>query len=111
MSRRTFRYFLFACIACIVSIASLAQIAAPPAPQRLVVHSNVLNEDREIWVRMPAAAQGSAQGKKESYAVLYMTDAGPNINEIGSTIDFLADANLCRHSSSLPSPTPTASAI
>jgi predicted alpha/beta superfamily hydrolase len=87
MSRRTFCYFLFGCIA---SIASLAQIAAPPAPQRLVVHSNVLNEDREIWVRMPAAARG----KKESYAVLYMTDAGPNINEIGSTIDFLADTNF-----------------
>ena len=90
MSRHTFRCFLFGCIACIVPIAPLAQIAAPPAPQRLVVHSNVLNEDREIWVRMPAAAQG----KKESYAVLYMTDAGPNINEIGSTIDFLADANF-----------------
>jgi predicted alpha/beta superfamily hydrolase len=87
MSRRAFCCFLFGCIA---SIASLAQIAAPPAPQRLVVHSNVLNEDRVIWVRMPAAAQG----KKESYPVLYMTDASTNINEIGSTIDFLADNNL-----------------
>jgi predicted alpha/beta superfamily hydrolase len=87
MSRRTLCYFLFVCMA---SIASLAQVVAPPVPQRLVVHSNVLNEDREIWVRMPAATQG----KKESYAVLYMTDAGPNVNEIGSTIDFLADTNF-----------------
>jgi predicted alpha/beta superfamily hydrolase len=87
MLRHRFCCFLFGCIA---SITSLAQIAAPPAPQRLVVHSNVLNEDREIWVRMPAGAQG----KKESYAVVYMTDAGPNINEIGNTIDFLADADL-----------------
>jgi predicted alpha/beta superfamily hydrolase len=87
MSRRAFCYFLFGCIA---SIASLAQIAAPPVPQRLVVHSNVLQEDRVVWVRMPAAAQG----KKESYAVLYMTDAGTNVNEIGSTIDFLADGNV-----------------
>jgi hypothetical protein len=46
MSRRTFCYFLLGCIA---SIASLAQIVAPPVPQRLVVHSNVLNEDRVIW--------------------------------------------------------------
>src|SRR5580658_2896837 len=84
MLRRTFCYVLFGCI------ASLGQVAAPPAPQRLVVHSNVLNEDRVVWVRMPAAAQG----KKESYAVLYMTDAGPNVNEIGGTIDFLADANF-----------------
>ncbi|HTA22624.1 MAG TPA: alpha/beta hydrolase-fold protein [Terriglobales bacterium] len=87
MSRRTLCYFLFGCMA---SIASLAQVVAPPVPQRLVVHSNVLNEDRVIWVRMPAAAQG----KKESYAVLYMTDAGTNVNEIGSTIDFLADTNF-----------------
>jgi hypothetical protein len=49
-----------------------------------------LNEDRVIWVRMPAAARG----KKESYPVLYMTDAGTNVNEIGSTIDFLADTNF-----------------
>ena len=88
MLRRPF-FLLFGCIACIVSIASFSQIAAPPVAQRLVVHSNVLNEDREIWVRMPAA-----QGKKESYAVLYMTDAGTNVNEIGSTIDFLADTNF-----------------
>jgi uncharacterized protein len=87
MSRHTFRCCLFGCIA---SVASFAQVAAPPAPERLVIHSNVLHEDREIWVRTPAAAQG----KKDSYSVLYMTDAGPNINEIGNTIDFLADAGF-----------------
>ncbi len=87
MSRRAFYYFLFSCI---ISIASFAQDLAPPVPQRLVAHSNVLNEDRVIWVRMPAAAQG----KKESYPVLYMTDGGTNVNEIGSTIDFLADTNF-----------------
>jgi len=87
MFRRAVLYSLFCCIA---TLASLAQVEAPPAPQRLVIHSNVLNEDRVIWVRMPAAAQG----KKDSYAVLYMTDAGMNINEVGSTIDFLADSNF-----------------
>jgi predicted alpha/beta superfamily hydrolase len=87
MSRRAFYYFL---LGLIVSIASFAQDVAPPTPQRLVVHSNVLKEDRVIWVRMPAAAQGS----KESYPVLYMTDGGRNVNEIGSTIDFLADTNF-----------------
>jgi predicted alpha/beta superfamily hydrolase len=87
MFRRAVLYSLFCCIA---TLASLAQVEAPPAPQRLVIHSDVLNEDRVIWVRMPAAAQG----KKDSYAVLYMTDAGMNINEIGSTIDFLSDSNF-----------------
>jgi predicted alpha/beta superfamily hydrolase len=87
MLRRAFYCFFFLCIA---SIASFAQDVAPPVPQRLVVHSNVLNEDRAVWVRMPAASRGS----KESYAVLYMTDGGTNVNEIGSTVDFLADTNF-----------------
>src|SRR6516162_2388843 len=87
MRRRTLLCFLCSSIA---SIASLGQDLAPPSPQRLVVHSNVLNEDRVIWVRMPAASRG----KKESYPVLYMTDGGTNVNEIGSIIDFLADNNF-----------------
>jgi hypothetical protein len=87
MSRRAFYSLL---LVCIVSIASFAQNLAPPVPQRLVVHSNVLNEDRVIWVRMPAAARAG----KERYVVLYMTDGGTNVNEIGSVIDFLAGANF-----------------
>ena len=83
------RKLFYLLVACIASMACVAQDLAPPVPQRLVVHSNILNEDRVIWVRMPAAAQG----KKESYPVLYMTDGGTNVNEIGSTIDFLADNN------------------
>ncbi len=69
---------------------AFTQELAPPAPQRLVVHSNILGEDRVVWVRMPAAAQGS----KQRYAVAYLTDGGPNVNEIGATIDFLANANF-----------------
>lgn len=84
--RRMPRYLLVVAIA---SIACFAQDLAPPSPQRLVIHSNILNEDRVIWVRMPAAARRS----KENYAVLYMTDAGANVNEIGSIIDFLVDNN------------------
>jgi predicted alpha/beta superfamily hydrolase len=38
---------------------------------------------------MPAASQGN----KGSYPVLYMTDGGGNVNEIGGTIDFLASNN------------------
>jgi predicted alpha/beta superfamily hydrolase len=81
MSRRTLLLFLGS-----LSIA-FAQDIAPPAPQRLVVHSNVLNEDRVILVRMPAAAQRG----KSRYAVLYLTDGDGHINEIGSTIDFLVN--------------------
>jgi predicted alpha/beta superfamily hydrolase len=71
----------------ILSISAVSQDFAAPAPQRLVVHSNVLNEDRTILVRMPAAAQRG----KDRYAVLYLTDGDGHINEIGSTIDFLVN--------------------
>lgn len=86
MSHRTFCLCL---LVVFTSIACSAQDIAPPLPQRLVIHSNILNEDRVIWVRMPAASQGN----KTSYPVLYMTDGGSNVNEIGSTIDFLAGNN------------------
>src|SRR5579859_7418127 len=81
MSRRLF--FLFAAFGPFV----FAQDFAPPAPQKLVVHSKILNEDRTILVRMPAAAQRG----KDKFAVLYLTDGDGHINEIGSTIDFLVN--------------------
>jgi predicted alpha/beta superfamily hydrolase len=87
MSRRILSLLL--CLG-LGSFCGVAQEMTPPVPQRLVIHSKILNEDRTIWVRMPAAAQG----KQESYAVIYATDAGGNVNEIGSTVDFLADNNL-----------------
>jgi len=88
MSLRAVSTFLIVCFA---SIASLAQNLAPPAPERITIHSNVLNEDRAILVRMPAAAQG----KKDKYAVLYLADGDGHINEVGAIIDFLASQNRC----------------
>jgi predicted alpha/beta superfamily hydrolase len=92
MSARRLQYLLVGYTVLLVSFGqvSAAQDLAPPLPQRLLVHSNILNEDRVVWVRMPAAARA----QKERYPVLYMTDGGTNVNEIGSTIDFLADANF-----------------
>lgn len=71
----------------ILTIATIAQDIAPPIPQKLVVHSNILNEDRVIWVRTP---HGYELGK-DPIPVLYLTDGDGHINEIGSTIDFLVD--------------------
>jgi predicted alpha/beta superfamily hydrolase len=78
-------------ILCLASIASIAQNLAPSAPERITIHSNVLNEDRPILVRMPAAAQG----KKDKYPVLYLADGDGHINEVGAIIDFLASQNRC----------------
>jgi predicted alpha/beta superfamily hydrolase len=88
MSLRAVSTFLIVCIA---SIVSVAQNLAPPAPERITIHSNVLNEDRAILVRMPAAAQG----KKDKYPVLYLADGDAHINEVGAIIDFLASQSRC----------------
>jgi uncharacterized protein len=70
-----------------LTIAAAAQNIAPPIPQKLVVHSNILNEERVIWVRTP---HGYELGK-DPLPVLYLTDGPDHINEIGSTIDFLVN--------------------
>lgn len=88
MSLRAVSTFLVVCIA---SIISVAQNTAPPTPERITIHSNVLNEDRAILVRMPAAAQG----KKDRYPVLYLADGDGHINEVGAIIDFLVSNNRC----------------
>ena len=67
--------------------AALAQDIAPPIPQKFVVHSIILNEDRTIWVRTP---HGYTSGK-DLLPVLYLTDGDGHINEIGNSIDFLVD--------------------
>src|ERR1700722_9599354 len=82
------RRLLFAGFACfILTIAAAGQDIAPPIPQKLVLHSNILNEDRVSWVRTP---HGYESGK-DPLPVLYLTDGDGHINEIGSTIDFLVD--------------------
>src|SRR5580693_5870941 len=80
--------FFFAGIL-LLALSAAAQDLAPPAPQRLVVHSSILNEDRVIWVRTPRAYEHD----KAAYPVLYLMDGPAHINEIGSTIDFLAENN------------------
>ena len=81
------RFLLAAFALFSVTAVASAQDLAPPIPQKLVVHSNILNEDRVIWVRTP---HGYELGK-DSLPVLYLTDGPGHINEIGNTIDFLVD--------------------
>jgi predicted alpha/beta superfamily hydrolase len=72
-----------------LSTAVAAQDMAPPAPQKIILHSSILNEDRIIWVRTP---RNYDQGK-DPLPVLYLTDGPAQINEIGGTIDFLVQNN------------------
>jgi uncharacterized protein len=75
------RLLLASIISCALITAAAAQDIAPPTPQKLVVHSSILNEDRVIWVRTPI---GYDRGE-DRYPVLYITDAP------GPIIDFLVD--------------------
>jgi hypothetical protein len=85
--QRTLGFFFVGIL--LLSLSAAAQDLAPPVPQRLVVHSNILNEDRVMWVRTPRAYEHD----KAAYPVVYLMDGPAHINEIGSTIDFLAANN------------------
>ncbi len=71
------------------SLAAVAQQYVLPIPEPLKIHSQVLNEDRLVWVRTPPGYQQS----KAVYPVLYETDAPTHINETASSIDFLVNSS------------------
>lgn len=74
---------------CLFSICLRAQDIAPPIPQKLQLHSNILNEDRTVWVRTPHNYDKTAG----PFPVLYLADGPDYINLVGSTMDFLADGD------------------
>src|SRR5580692_10511674 len=79
------RLRLAAFVLSVLAVAS-AQDIAPPIPQKLAVHSNILNEDRVVWVRTPQ----NYEKTKGPFPVLYLVDGPSHINLVASTMDFLA---------------------
>ena len=70
--------------------AAAAHAQAPPlyeAPERLVIKSQVLGEERTILVRTPPAY---AARTTERFPVLYMTDGDAHIQHTSGTVSFLA---------------------
>ena len=74
---------------CLFSICLAAQDMAPPAPQKLTLHSNILNEDRVVWIRTPQ----SYAKTKGPFPVLYLVDGPTHINLVASTMDFLVQGD------------------
>ena len=70
---------------CLLSICLAAQDIAPPVPQKLTLHSNILNEDRVVWIRTPQ----NYEKTKGPFPVLYLADGPSHINLVASTMDFL----------------------
>jgi uncharacterized protein len=70
--------------------AAGARAQAPPlyeAPERLVIKSQVLGEERTVLVRTPPAY---AARTNERFPVLYMTDGDAHIQHTSGTVSFLA---------------------
>lgn len=87
MKLKTIHAALLFCLALLP--ATVARAQAPPlyeAPERIVIKSQVLGEERVILVRTPA---GYARGA-ERFPVLYMTDGDAHIQHTSGTVSFLA---------------------
>src|SRR3984885_8220633 len=80
------RLLLATLIFLIFNVAAAAQDIAPPIPQKLVVHSNILNEDRVIWVRTPHVYESG----KDPFPTLFLPHGPSHINGNGNPRDFLA---------------------
>jgi len=85
--QRLFKLSLLPALMLLMPVASRAQVPALyDAPERLVIKSQVMGEERVILVRTPAAyARGG-----ERFPVLYMTDGDAHIQHTSGTISFLA---------------------
>jgi uncharacterized protein len=70
---------------CLFGIHLAAQDVVAPVPQKLTLHSNILNEDRVVWVRTPQ----NYEKTKGPFPVLYLVDGPTHINLVASTMDFL----------------------
>lgn len=89
-TRRPLPLNLFLLLLALVLLAPVPASAQAPfaydVPERLVIKSQVLGEERVILVRTPA---GYARGS-EKFPVLYMTDGDAHIQHTSGTVSFLA---------------------
>jgi predicted alpha/beta superfamily hydrolase len=83
---------LLALLAALLAGAEARAQAPQPAgdaPERIVIKSQVLGEERTVLVRVPAAYARTAQ----RFPVLYMTDGDAHIQHTSATVQFLARNN------------------
>ncbi|HEX8148751.1 MAG TPA: alpha/beta hydrolase-fold protein [Pyrinomonadaceae bacterium] len=84
----SFNAALLALLAALLTGTRAAAQSPPPyeAPERVVIRSQVLGEERVIYVRTPP---GYARGR-ERFPVLYLTDGDAHIQQASATVAFLA---------------------
>jgi predicted alpha/beta superfamily hydrolase len=85
--RTIFNAMLLAVLGLLVGTHASAQEPLPyEAPERLVIKSQVLGEERVIFVRTPAGYTRS----NDRFPVLYLTDGDAHIQQASATVAFLA---------------------
>ena len=89
---------------CLFSIHLAAQNVAPPIPQKLTIHSDILNEDRVVWIRTP---QNYEKTHGPFPVFTWRMVLPTSISWLAPWI-FLYWATACRRWSSLALRTPTA---
>lgn len=57
--------------------------------------SQILGEQRRIWIHIPNSTGGDKSAGKGPYPVLYLLDGESNFNHIVSTTEFMSNAGLC----------------
>jgi hypothetical protein len=80
------RLLLASIISCALITAAAAQDIAPPTPQKLVVHSSILNEDRVIWVRTPIEAKIAIRFSTSPTRRVQSTRSGPSSISLSTTM-------------------------
>lgn len=58
--------------------------------EKITLHSNVLNEDRDIWISLPKSYHDQS-AKNNTYPVLYLLDGNAHFQSVSSMIQILSD--------------------
>jgi predicted alpha/beta superfamily hydrolase len=88
-SRSTFAIVSLVAMVSLLLVAyssALAQAPAAGTVTKMMLKSDVLGEERTIWIRTPVGYETN----KVSYPVLYLTDGDAHIGHTAATIEFLS---------------------
>ena len=59
-----------------------------------IIHSKILNEQREVWVRVPISASDTIYSKQR-YPVVYLLDGDSHFSSVVGMIEFLSSNYFC----------------
>ncbi len=57
--------------------------------------SDILGEQRKVWIHIPNNNKGNDNSAKGSYPVIYLLDGDSNFNTVVSITEFMSNAGLC----------------